>query len=58
MQHVVLAWMGAHDGGVPLMRQRGDGQASETVVFPARWEAWLTQCAASETPRDVIADAQ
>jgi transposase len=56
-KQAVLAWLVAQDGGVPLMSQRWDGKASETVVFTERCEAVLTQCAARETPRDVIADA-
>ncbi|HSX81203.1 MAG TPA: IS1634 family transposase [Candidatus Saccharimonadia bacterium] len=58
LKQAVLALMVAQDGGVPLMSQSWDGNASDTVVFKARCEALLTQFAASETPRYVIADAK
>jgi transposase len=54
----VLAWLVAQAGGVPLMSQSWDGNASDTVVFKARCAALRTQCAASETPRYVMADAK
>jgi hypothetical protein len=56
-QPAVRAVRVAHDGGGPLMRQRWDGPASETVVGKARGEALRTQGAAREPPRDVRADA-
>ena len=53
----VRALLVAQEGGVPLMRQRGDGTASDPGVCTARCEVVRTQCAARESPRDVIADA-
>jgi len=53
-----LELMVAQDGGVPLMSQSWDGNASDTGVFKERCEALLTQFAASETPRYLIADAK
>ena len=58
LKQAVLELMVAQDGGVPLMSQSWDGNASDTVVFKERCEALLTQFAASETPRDLIADAK
>jgi transposase len=58
LKQAVLELMVAHDGGVPLMSQSWDGNASDTVVFKARCEALLTQFAASEPPRYLIADAK
>jgi transposase len=58
LKQAVLELMVAQDGGVPLMSQSWDGNASDTVVFKARCEALLTQFAASETPRYLIADAK
>ncbi len=58
LTQAVLALMVAQEGGVPLMRQSWDGNASDTVVFKERCEALIAQCEASETPRSVIADAK
>jgi transposase len=58
LKQAVLELMVAQDSGVPLMSQSWDGHASDTVVFKARCEALLTQFAASETPRYLIADAK
>jgi transposase len=58
LKQAVLELMVAQDGGVPLMRQSWDGNASDTVVFKERCEALLMQCAARETPRYLLADAK
>jgi len=58
LKQAVLELMVAQDGGVPLMSQSWDGNASDTIVFKERCEALLTQFAASETPRYLIADAK
>jgi transposase len=58
LKQAVLALMVAQDGGVPLLSQSGDGKASDTVVFKERCEALITQVAAREPPRYVIADAK
>jgi len=58
LKQAVLELMVAQDGGVPLMSQSWDGNASDTAVFKKRCEALLTQFAASETPRYLIADAK
>src|SRR3989441_3553386 len=58
LKQAVLELMVSQDVGVPLMSQSWDGNASDTVVFKKRCEALLTQFAASETPRYLIADAK
>jgi transposase len=58
LKQAVLELMVTQDGGVPLMSQSWDGNASDSVVFKERCEALLTQFAASETPRYLIADAK
>jgi transposase len=58
LKQAVLELMVAQDGGVPLMSQSWDGNASDAVVFKKRCEALLTQFAASEPPRYLIADAK
>ena len=58
VKQAVLELMVAQDGGVPLMSQSWDGNASDTMVFKKRCEALITQFAASETPRSLIADAK
>ena len=58
LKQAVLELMVAQDGGVPFMSQSWDGNASDTVVFKERCEALITQFAASETPRYLIADAK
>jgi transposase len=58
LKQAVLELMVAQDGGVPLMSRSWDGNASDTVVFKERCEALLTQFAASEPPRYLIADAK
>jgi transposase len=58
LKQAVLELMVAQDGGVPLLSQSWDGNASDTVVFKERCEALITQFAASETPRYLIADAK
>jgi transposase len=58
LKQAVLELMVAQDGGVPFLSQSWDGNASDTVVFKERCEALITQFAASEPPRYLIADAK
>jgi transposase len=58
LKHAVLALSVSQDGGVPLLSQRWDGNASDTGVFKARCEARIAQVKASALPRYVSADAQ
>ena len=48
LQQAVLALRVTQDGGVPLMRQSGDGNASDTMGFKKRCAALSTPCAARE----------
>ncbi len=57
VKHAVLALMVAHAGGVPVLRQRWDGNASDTVVFKARCAALMAQLQARAPPRSLLADA-
>jgi transposase len=58
LKQAVLELMVTQDGGVPFLSQSWDGNASDTVIFKERCEALITQFAASETPRYLIADAK
>lgn len=58
VQQAGLELLVSHDGGVPLLSQRWDGNASDTVVFNERGAALLAQVAARASPRDLLADAQ
>ena len=58
LKQAVLEVMVAQDGGVPLMSQSWDGNASDTEVFKERSAALIAQFEASETPRYVIADSK
>ena len=58
LKQAVLELMVTQDGGVPFLSQSWDGNASDTVVFKERCEALITQFAASEPPRYLIADAK
>jgi transposase len=57
-KQAVVALMVSHDGGVPLLRQSWDGNASDNSVFKERCEAFIAQCKASASPRYLIADAK
>jgi hypothetical protein len=47
----------SHDGGGPLVRQRGEGQTAATQMFQARAAALRAACARSPTPRSLVAAA-
>jgi hypothetical protein len=51
----VLALRVAHDGGIPVVRQRWDGQTSDIESFPARAQAWRVALPQAPHPRDRIA---
>jgi transposase len=57
VQQAVLALLVSHEGGVPLVRQSWDGNASDTLVFKERCEACIAQCTARESPRSLLAAA-
>jgi hypothetical protein len=49
--------MVSQDGGVPVMRKRWDGHASDPQMFPERAQALLATCKGSPSPRSLVADA-
>ena len=49
--------MVSQEGGVPLARKCGDGNASERQIFTERAEALWTTVASSEAPQYLVADA-
>jgi transposase len=58
LQQAVFARMVSQDGGGPLMRQSGDGHASDTQMVQERAQALLATLRASPQPRDWVADAK
>jgi transposase len=58
LKQAVLELMVSQDGGVPLLSQSGDGNASDNSVFKERCEALIAQFKASDSPRYLIADAK
>ena len=57
LQPAVVAVSGAHEGGVPRVRHRWEGTASETPMFQARAQARRTAGARAPTPRPLGAEA-
>src|SRR4030095_12419 len=58
LKQAVLELMVSQDGGVPLMSQSWDGNASDTKIFQERAQALITTFRASPSPRYVVADAK
>src|SRR4030095_8846722 len=58
LKQAVLELIVSQDGGVPLVSQSWDGNASDTQIFQARCGALIAQFKASEPPRYLIADAK
>lgn len=58
LKQAVLELMVSQDGGIPLLSQSWDGNASDNSVFKERCEALIAQFKASESPRYLIADAK
>ncbi len=58
LKQVVLEMIVSQDGGVPILCQAWDGNASDNTIFKQRSEALLKQFAAGETPRYLIADSK
>jgi transposase len=57
-QPAVLELRVSQDGGVPLLSQSWDGQASDTTVLQARAQTLMTTLKNSPSPRDVVADGK
>jgi transposase len=58
LKQAVLELMVSQDGGVPLVSQTWDGNASDSQVFQERAKALLSTFEHSSTPRYLIADSK
>jgi transposase len=58
LKQAVLELMVSQDGGVPVVSQSWDGNASDTQVFQQRAEALMRACKDTPTPRYLVADAK
>jgi len=58
LKQVVLELIVSQDGGVPLMCQAWDGNASDNTIFKERSEALVKQLAEGDSPRYLIADSK
>jgi transposase len=58
LKQAVLELMVSQDGGVPLVSQTWDGNASDSQVFQERAQALLSTFKQSSTPRYLIADSK
>jgi transposase len=58
LKQAVLELMVSQDGGVPLVSQTWDGNASDSQIFQERAQALLSTFKASPTPRYLIADSK
>lgn len=58
LKQAVLELMVSQDGGVPLVSQSWDGNASDTQIFQDRAAALLATFQQSPTPRYLVADSK
>jgi transposase len=58
LKQAVLELMVSQDGGVPLVSQSWDGNASDTKIFQDRAEAILATLTRSPTPQYLVADSK
>jgi transposase len=58
LKQVVLELIVSQDGGVPLMCQAWDGNASDNTIFKERSEALVKQLTEGDSPRYLIADSK
>jgi transposase len=58
LKQAVLELMVSQDGGVPLVSQSWDGNASDSQIFQDRAKALLSTFKQSATPRYLIADSK
>jgi transposase len=58
LKQAVLELMVSQDGGVPLVSQTWDGNASDSQIFQDRAKALLSTFKQSPTPRYLIADSK
>ena len=58
LKQAVLELMTAQDGGVPLVSQSWDGNASDNAIFQERANALIDEFKASPTPAFMVADSK
>ena len=58
LKQAVLELVVSQDGGVPLISQSWDGNASDNTIFNERCDALIEQFSHSPTPRYLIADSK
>lgn len=58
LKQAILELMVSQDGGVPLVSQSWDGNASDTQIFQERAQALMTTLKNSPTPRYLVADSK
>jgi len=58
LKQAVLELLVSQDGGVPLVSQSWDGNASDSQIFQDRAQALLSTFAQSATPRYLMADSK
>jgi transposase len=58
LKQAVLELMVSQDGGVPLVSQTWDGNASDSQIFQDRAQALLSTFKDAPTPRYLIADSK
>jgi transposase len=58
LKQAVLELIVSQDGGVPLVSQSWDGNASDTQIFQERAQALIKAFASPPTPRYLVADAK
>ena len=58
LKQAVLELMTAQDGGIPLVSQSWDGNASDNAIFQERAKALIDEFKASPTPAFMVADSK
>lgn len=58
LKQAVLELITAHDGGIPLVSQSWDGNASDNAIFQERAKALIDEFKASPTPACRVADSK
>ena len=58
LKQAVLELMVSQDGGIPVVRQRWDGNTSDSEMFQARTQALLAAFTSAPSPRYLIADSK
>jgi transposase len=58
LKQAVLELITAQDGGIPLVSQSWDGNASDNVIFQRRVKALIDEFQATSTPTFMVADSK